>query len=158
VLRLLALPDRLGVVHVLNRLDPLLGIGDGGLLAPNLVVDGGELLVETGGAKDDHVFTRLAVVLALVFLVVVVVLKGKDNVPGSDEVDILVVTTGAEVEAALSLAEIGMPRVAVYGSRAVKVGSDNGTGSKNLLLACLITRDSRIYHFKKNQALQLRNI
>ena len=68
----------------------------------NLSVGGGELLVETRGTKDDHVFTRLAVVLALVFLVVALV-EGEDNVPGSDEVDVTVVAAGAEVEAACSL-------------------------------------------------------
>ena len=57
---------------------------------PNLVVNGGEILVETGGVKDDHVFTRLAVVLVLVLLVVVLV-EGENNVPGSDKVDVLVV-------------------------------------------------------------------
>ena len=39
----LALPDRLGVVLVLNRVDPPLGIGDRGLLPLNLVVGGVEL-------------------------------------------------------------------------------------------------------------------
>jgi hypothetical protein len=64
--------------------------------------------------------------LALVFLVVVPI-DGEDNVPGSDEVDVPVVTASAEVEAACSL-----------------VGSAKRTGSRNLLPACLITRDSRI--------------
>ena len=69
---------------------------------PNLVVNGGEILVETGGVKDDHVFTRLAVVLVLVLLVVVLV-EGENNVPGSDKVDVLVVVASAQVEAACSL-------------------------------------------------------
>ena len=65
LLRLLALLHRHEVAHALNRLDPLLSIGDRGLLAPNIIVDGGELLIETGGDKDDPVFTGFACVRAL---------------------------------------------------------------------------------------------
>jgi hypothetical protein len=58
------------------------------------------------------------VIPTLIFLVVVLV-EGQDNVPGSDEVDVLVVAAGAEVESASSLgpgpilSRVGMPRVAV---------------------------------------------
>lgn len=76
--------------------------GDHGLLAHNNVIDGGELLVETGGAKDERIFTRLAGVRVLIFLVVILV-DGEDNVLGSDEVDILVVAAGTEVEAGCCL-------------------------------------------------------
>ena len=109
ILRLLEFPPRqlepcgqLGVAQALNQLDPLLGIGDRGLLPPNTVVDGGELLAETGGAKDDHIFTRHAVALALVRLVVAFA-EGEDNMSGSDKVDVLVVAAGADVEASGSL-------------------------------------------------------
>ena len=59
------------------------------------------MIIETGGAKA-HVFTCLAVVLVLIFLVVVLV-RGEDNMLGSDKVDVLVVATSTEVEAACSL-------------------------------------------------------
>ena len=55
-----------------------------------------------GGAKDYLVFTRLAGVRALVLLVVVLV-EGEEDMPGNDEVDVLVIAAGTEVEAACSL-------------------------------------------------------
>lgn len=71
-------------------------------MASDNVVNDSKLLVETGGAQDDYVCTRLAVILALVFLVVVLV-EREDYVPGSDEVDVLVFAAGAEIEAACPL-------------------------------------------------------
>ena len=65
-------------------------------MALKIVVDGGELLVKTGEAKDDNVFTRLAGVRALLLLVVVLV-NGENDMPGSAEVDVLVIAGGSEV-------------------------------------------------------------
>ncbi len=98
--RYLTLRGHVRVVHVLDRLNPFFGISDHELLALNLIVNGGELLIKTAGAEYDHFFTHLAVVVALVFLVVVL---RENDVPGSDEVDVLVVATSTEVEAACSL-------------------------------------------------------
>jgi hypothetical protein len=101
--------DRHGVVHALNQLDPLFSIGDRGHLAFKIVMAVSfSLKPEDGGdAKDYLVFTRLAGVRALVLLVVVLVDGEEDirrrHMPGSDEVDVLVIATGAEVEAACSL-------------------------------------------------------
>ena len=50
MLRPLAFRDRIGVGLAPHRLDPLLGISYRELLAPNVMADGGKLLVETGGA------------------------------------------------------------------------------------------------------------
>jgi len=71
-------------------------------------------------------------------------------VPGSDEVDVFIVATGAEVEVAGSLCSgpiLGGDRDAESRGVWVMSGesrSEKGTGSKNLLPACLITRDSWI--------------
>lgn len=78
------------------------GIANCRLLAADIVADGGELLVETGGAKDHHVFTHLARVRALVFLIIILV-DGENNMPGSGEIDVLVVAASADVEASCSL-------------------------------------------------------
>ena len=73
-------------------------------MATNLVVDVGELLVESGGSKDYYLVTRIniAVMIALVLLVVILV-EWENDVPGSDKVNLFVLATGAEVEAARSL-------------------------------------------------------
>lgn len=112
-------------------------IGNGVLLALDIVVDVAEFVVESGGAESDYIVTRLAAIFAVVFVVVVFV-DGEGNVSGGDNVDGLVIAAGS-LDPGLGDADGRVVR-----SRAMKVGSNKGTESKNLLTACLISRDSWI--------------